>query len=70
MVIFLGGADISATDMQAYTLLMLTAFEGHVDAFSVLLEKGACIEDVDKNGETVVHLAARDNNVDLLKVSA
>ena len=56
--------------MQAYTPLMLTAFKGHVDAFRTLNEKGASIEDVDKNGETVVYLAARGNHVDLLKVSA
>ena len=49
---------------------MLAAFEGHVDAFRTLLEKGANIDGVDKNGETIVHLAASGNHVDLLRVSS
>ena len=48
---------------------MLAAFEGHVDAFRTLIEKGARVDDVNKNGETVVHLAAGGNHVDLLRVS-
>ena len=63
------GADISATDTEARTPLMLATSEGHVEAFVALVERGASIDDVDKNGATVVHMAARANHTNLLAVS-
>ena len=61
-------ANISATDDDACTPLMLAANEGHVEAFTALLERGAHIYDVDVNGKTVVHIASKKDHVNLLKV--
>ena len=43
--------------------------EGHVNTFETLLEKGASIDDSDKDGKTAVHLAAEEDQMDFLEVS-
>lgn len=63
------GADITATDTEAFTPLMIAAGAGHADAFNVLLKRGAAIDDTDENGKTVVHIAAEANHVAILRVS-
>ena len=47
---------------------MLAAVDGHMDAFNVLLEKGSAIDETDEDGKTVVHLAAEENHVEILRV--
>ncbi len=61
-------ADVTATDTESYTPLMLAAREGHVEAFKVLFQRGSAIDETDEDGKTVVHLAAEENHVDILKV--
>lgn len=48
---------------------MIAASEGHLDAFRVLLEKGAAIDDQDEDGKTIVHLVAERNHSEVLKVN-
>lgn len=57
------GADITATDAESYTPLMLAAVAGHVEAFNALLNRGSAIH------KNVLHLAAMENHTDVLQVS-
>lgn len=65
---FCSGSDITATDTESYTPLMVAAAAGHLDAFKILLEKGAAIDDADEDGKTIVHLVAKRNHTEVLKV--
>ena len=47
---------------------MRAASKGHLEAFNALLRRGADIDDENEDGETVVHLAARGNHAEVLKV--
>lgn len=67
-MLFCSGADITATDVEAYTPLMVAAAAGHIEAFNVLLEKGSAIDAVDEERQTVLHLAAKGNHVSILQV--
>ena len=61
-------ADVTALDTESYTPLMIAASEGHVEAFNILLQKDSAIDETDEDGKTVVHLAAEENHVEILKV--
>ena len=67
-VAFFSGADIAATDIESYTPLMVAAAAGHFEAFDILLGKNSAIDDVDQERQTVLHLAARENHIFILKV--
>lgn len=56
------GADVTATDAESYTPLMLSAVAGHVEAFNILLDSGSAIH------KSVLHMAAVENHTDVLKV--
>ena len=62
------GADVAATDAESYTPLMVAAAAGHTEAFNILLEKNPAIDDVEKEGKTILHMAARKNHISILKV--
>ena len=62
------GADVTATDAESCTPLMLSIVEGHVNAFTVLVERGSAIDEADEDGKTAAHLAAEENCVTILKV--
>ena len=47
---------------------MLAASAGHIEAFTILLKKNSAIDAVDKERQTVLHLAARENHMCILKV--
>ena len=64
----LSGADVVATDTESYTPLMVAAAAGHTEAFNFLLEKNSAIDDVEKEGKTILHMAARENHISILKV--
>ena len=61
-------ADVTATDTESYTPLMLAVQAGHMAAFDVLLRRGSVIDDSEGDGKTIVHLAAEEDHVDILKV--
>lgn len=47
---------------------MLAASAGHVEAFTELLRKGAAIDVEGKERQTVLHLAAEENHIQILQV--
>ncbi len=47
---------------------MIAATAGHVEAFNALLGKGAAIDETDENGKTILHLAAEQNHVSIIRV--
>ena len=61
-------ADVTATDMESYTPLMLAVLDGHVEAFRVLLSRDSAIDETDKDRKTIVHLAAERNHLEILEV--
>lgn len=62
------GADIKAADNNSYTPLMTAAASGQVGAFNLLRERGAKLDRLDRDGKTIVFLAAEANHVPILKV--
>lgn len=64
------GANIGAADNNSYTPLMTAAANGQVGAFNALRAKGAELDRLDRDGKSIVFLAAEANHVPILKVSA
>lgn len=48
---------------------MLAAWAGHVEAFYQLLERGSAIDVMDNERQTILHLAARGNHLQILQVN-
>ena len=65
----LSGADVEAPDENSCTPLLTAVVNGETNAFQTLLERGASIDVVDKDGRSSVFLAAKDNQIPILKVS-
>ena len=62
-------ANVEAPDENSYTPLLTAIANGESHAFQRLLERGAHIDVVDKDGRSSVFLAAKDNHIPILKVS-
>ncbi len=62
------GADIEAQDERSVSPLLTAASHGKLEAFQALLERGAFVDVVDKNGKSAVYLAAEANHINILKV--
>ena len=62
------GADLEAVDAEFYTPLLTAAFYGQMEVYLVLLQKGASIDVMEKDGKNVVFLAAENNHMALLMV--
>ena len=61
-------ADITALDEDSYTPLLIAAAHGQTDALTKLLDRGAPVDDLDKDGKSVVFVAAEENHTDVLQV--
>ena len=61
-------ADIDALDNDSYTPLLVAAAHGQTDAMKLLIERGAPIDDLDKDGKSVVFIASEENHQEVLKV--
>ena len=48
----------------------MAAYSGHAESLDTLLKKGADYEAVDKNDKTAVYLAAEEDKLEALKVTA
>ena len=68
MCILCRGADIAASDEDSYTPLLITAVHGQVDALNKLLDRGAPVDDLDKDGKSVVFVASEENHTGVLRV--
>ena len=62
------GADVSAQDKDSCTPLLTAATHGQAGALKKLLKRSASIEDRDKDGKSVVFLAAKENHNTVLAV--
>ena len=63
------GADITALDEDSYTPLLTAAAHGQAGALKKLLDRGAPVDDLDKDGKSVVFVAAEEDHTDVLQVS-
>lgn len=68
LVFFHRGAEITAADNNSYTPLITAAANGQVGAFNMLRERGAKLDRLDRDGKTIIFLAAEANHVPILKV--
>ena len=48
----------------------MAAYSGHAESLDTLLKKGAYYEAMDKNDKTAVYLAAEEDKLEALKVTA
>ena len=62
------GADIAALDNDSYTPLLVATAHGQTDAMKLLIDRGAPIDDLDKDGKSVVFIASEENHKEVLKV--
>ena len=46
---------------------MVAASQGHIETVKFLAEKGASLERKDKNDQTIIHLAAQNNQDEVIK---
>ena len=63
------GADIDALTQNQETPLMYAVEEGSVEATLYLLEMKANINLCNNNGQSVLHIGARENQLEILKVN-
>ncbi|XP_071094921.1 putative ankyrin repeat protein RF_0381 [Haliotis cracherodii] len=59
--------DINRKGEQDRTPVMVAAISGHKEVFDLLVKKGADLTLVDRDGNSILHLAARGVNVDIAK---
>ena len=62
-------ADIEAQDADSYTPLLTAVAYGKTRAMEVLLEQGATMDVIDRDGKSIVFIAAEENHEDILEVS-
>ena len=62
------GADIEAQDEDSYTPLLTAVAYGQKAAMETLLRNKSAVDVVDRNGKSVVFIAAEENQSELLKV--
>ena len=56
-------------DEDSHTPLLLAAVHGQTEALQKLLDRGAPIDDLNKDGKSVVFVASEENHTEVLKVS-
>ncbi len=56
---FAQGADIDEPDTQGNTALDLTVMMQNEELFNLLFKKGACLDFINGNGDSLLHVAAR-----------
>ncbi|XP_067660172.1 putative ankyrin repeat protein RF_0381 [Haliotis asinina] len=59
--------DINSRDGKGSTPIMHVANDGHEDVFDVLIDKGADVSLVNGDKETILHLACKGGNVEIIK---
>ena len=62
-------ADIEAQDVDSYTPLLTAVSYGNTRAMEVLLERKATMDVIDRDGKSIVFIAAEENHEDILEVS-
>ena len=63
------GADIEAQDVDSYTPLLTAVAYGQKDAMETLLAAGCCCDALDRDGKSMIFIAAEENEYEVLKVS-
>ena len=61
-------ADIEAQDVDSYTPLLTAVANGQKRAMEVLIERGATLDVIDRDGKSIVFIAAEKNHEDILEV--
>ena len=64
----LRGADIEGQDEDSNTPLLTAVAYGQKEAMETLLKKKCAVDVVDRNGKSIVFIAAEENQFELLKV--
>ena len=60
--------DIDVQDSNLNSALHIAAITGDAATFKILLANGACIEKVNIDGETPLHLAAAEANKEIVEI--
>lgn len=68
MLIHKKGSSIDIVDELGLTPLIWSAFHGHLDILTLLLDHGAQIDKVANNGSTALHQASFKGKTDCVKV--
>ena len=63
----LRGARLDQTTVSGMTPIMAAAAQGHIETVMFLADQGASLEWKDKNDQTIIHLAAQNNQDDVIK---
>ena len=67
-LLFFRGADLECQDINSYTALLTAVSYGQLKAMNKLLEQGASPDEVDREGKSIVFIAAENNRSEILKV--
>ena len=62
------GADIESQDTDSYTPLLTAAAYGQLESMKALIKAEALTDDVDRDGKSLVFIAAEEDQVRILEV--
>ena len=62
------GARLDQQNKAGISPIMIAACQGHVNVVKYLSERNASLENKDKNDQTIIHLAARNDKSSVIKV--
>ena len=68
-VLYCSGAQIEAQDDDSYTPLMTAVAHGQKEAMVELISRGADVELFDRDGKSIIFIAAEHNQLVVLKVT-
>jgi len=69
LFLFYRSNQLEVTDEELKTPLLMAAALGNTEIMAILIEKGAKLTCTDGKGNSILHLMASNNNVEVLKVS-
>ena len=64
----LSSHNVDTSNSHGWSLLMLAAYENHLEVCRLLLEKKAAVDKQNNKGSTALFLAVQENHIDICRL--